>query len=129
MKTLLGKKTDMDVLSVMYGFFSKLVYTSHIDHGFNRESLTATSIADRDHKKGRRAAFEDAMLKKVLISQGEARTLLQTFAARKQMSKMDVLLMEGVESDGLLGGEMSRLVRIQSPIEMRVFKMALGNAG
>ena len=82
-KGLLGRKTDMDVLTVMYAFFSKLVYTSHMDHNFNRESLTATSIADRDNKKRRRDAFEEAMSKKVLISQGDARGVLQTFASRK----------------------------------------------
>lgn len=41
---------------------------------------------------------------------------------------MDLLLMEGTEAEGLLG-EVSRFVRLQTPIEMRVFRQALGNAG
>ena len=36
--------------------------------------------------------------------------------------------MEGTEAEGLLG-EVSRFVRLQTPIEMRVFRQALGNAG
>lgn len=66
-KSVLGRKTDMDALTVVYAFCSKLVYTSRVDHGFNRDSLTATSIADRDYRKKKRDAFEEAMLKKALI--------------------------------------------------------------
>lgn len=41
MKSLLGKKPGMDVLTLTYAFFAKLLKVGEIDHGLNRESLTA----------------------------------------------------------------------------------------
>ncbi len=92
-KTLLGKKGDMEALTVLYAFFSKMVYQNKVDMNYNREDLTATSIADRTYKAKRREEFERDMTNKVLIKLEDARGLLRTYAAKKKMSKMDVLLL------------------------------------
>lgn len=73
-----------------------------------------------------RAELERLLTGKVLMDAAEAKRVIRTYAGKKQMSKMDLLLIEGAEAGKLLG-EMSRYVRAQNEIDLGGFLQGLGN--